>query len=188
MNATQIGLEVITGTRGIVDAFESDGRLIVVTAPADEEGLTERQIDVCRLASEGHADKWIGYELGIARSTVATHLSAAIGRLNLASRTDVARVWPMLDARVAAFVMEVALNGRTFVALVGERGMPEIEGLTEAEHEVMSQAVRGASNREIATSRGTSTRTVANQLASIYRKLGLCSRTELAAFLTLPAM
>jgi DNA-binding CsgD family transcriptional regulator len=53
--------------------------------------------------------------------------------------------------------------------------------LTVAEREVAAAAVAGRSNREIAAARGASTRTVANQLASIYRKLGINSRAELAA-------
>ena len=41
--------------------------------------------------------------------------------------------------------------------------------------------VSGASNREIATRRQVSERTVANQVASILRKVGVSSRFELIA-------
>ncbi|MBI5481660.1 MAG: helix-turn-helix transcriptional regulator [Deltaproteobacteria bacterium] len=54
--------------------------------------------------------------------------------------------------------------------------------LTLAEREVAAAAVAGKSNQEIAAARGVSTRTVANQLAAVYRKLGINSRAELAAF------
>lgn len=53
--------------------------------------------------------------------------------------------------------------------------------LTEAELEVARLAVEGLDNKSIAARRGTSVRTVANQLASVYRKLGVSSRAELAA-------
>lgn len=183
MEAAQIGLQIMEGARRILDAFEADGRRIVVTIPADGDGLSERQIEVCRHAAQGHADKWIGYELGIARSTVATHLSAALERLNLSARTDIARVWPLIDGTTPTLVMQIELDGQHFAALVAADPTDlSIDGLTAAEQEVMAQAIRGASNADIAERRGTSTRTVANQLASIYRKLGLCSRTELAAF------
>jgi DNA-binding NarL/FixJ family response regulator len=46
-------------------------------------------------------------------------------------------------------------------------------------------AVEGLSNKEIAESRESSERTVANQLASIYRKLRVNSRAELVAHLGL---
>lgn len=51
--------------------------------------------------------------------------------------------------------------------------------LTEAEADVVARIVGGASNRAIAAARGTSTRTVANQVASLLRKLGVASRFEL---------
>jgi len=54
--------------------------------------------------------------------------------------------------------------------------------LTVAERQVAAAAAAGKSNQEIAAARGVSTRTVANQLASIYAKLGINSRAELAAF------
>lgn len=53
-------------------------------------------------------------------------------------------------------------------------------GLTKAEAEVAALAIEGKSNAEIAAARDTSVRTVANQMASILRKLGLGSRRELA--------
>jgi DNA-binding CsgD family transcriptional regulator len=54
-------------------------------------------------------------------------------------------------------------------------------GLTEAEREVAALAAAGVSNGEIARGRGRAPRTVANQLASVFRKLGVASRAELAA-------
>ncbi|HTQ05059.1 MAG TPA: helix-turn-helix transcriptional regulator [Polyangiaceae bacterium] len=56
--------------------------------------------------------------------------------------------------------------------------------LTDAEREVAALVAAGRSNAEVARLRATSARTVANQLASIYAKLGVTSRGELAAFLS----
>jgi DNA-binding NarL/FixJ family response regulator len=55
-----------------------------------------------------------------------------------------------------------------------------LERLSRAEREVVELLLSGASNAEIARQRGTSARTVANQAASIFRKLGVGSRMELA--------
>ncbi len=55
--------------------------------------------------------------------------------------------------------------------------------LTAAETAIAELAIAGVSNGEIARARGRSVRTVANQLASIYRKLAVGSRSELAAYL-----
>lgn len=55
-----------------------------------------------------------------------------------------------------------------------------LDVLTSAQLEVARAIVRGASNAAIARERGTSVRTVANQVASILRKLGVGSRAQLA--------
>jgi DNA-binding NarL/FixJ family response regulator len=56
-----------------------------------------------------------------------------------------------------------------------------LRDLTSAEVAVVEQLLMGASNEEIAQSRGTSIRTVANQVASVFRKLRISSRAELLA-------
>lgn len=53
--------------------------------------------------------------------------------------------------------------------------------LSEGERDVVRLALDGRSNREIAAARGTSLRTVVKQLDAAYKKLGVHSRTELAA-------
>lgn len=55
--------------------------------------------------------------------------------------------------------------------------------LPAAEQEVACDALAGLSNAAIAQKRGRSARTIANQLASIYRKLGVASRAEMMAHL-----
>jgi DNA-binding NarL/FixJ family response regulator len=53
--------------------------------------------------------------------------------------------------------------------------------LSPGEQAVVELVLRGLSSAEIARVRGTSCRTVANQLATAYGKLGVKSRRELAA-------
>lgn len=60
--------------------------------------------------------------------------------------------------------------------------------LTRSEAEIARLVFRGRSDREIAEARGASVRTVANQLAAIYRKLGVVSRFELVALLATRAL
>lgn len=59
-------------------------------------------------------------------------------------------------------------------------GAPTVP-LTEAEHEVMQAIFAGKSNDAIAKERGRSARTVANQIASIFKKHRVGSRSELVA-------
>jgi len=56
-----------------------------------------------------------------------------------------------------------------------------LASLTAAERDVALGMLRGESNAEIATRRGGSVRTVANQAAALRKKLGVASRGELAA-------
>lgn len=58
---------------------------------------------------------------------------------------------------------------------------PLVANLTKAEQEVTALVLDGHDNAGIAKVRGTSLRTTANQVASIFRKLGVSSRAELAA-------
>jgi len=51
--------------------------------------------------------------------------------------------------------------------------------LTRAERDVALLVLAGKSHDEIAKIRGRATRTIANQVASVFRKLGVASRTEL---------
>lgn len=51
--------------------------------------------------------------------------------------------------------------------------------LASGEREVLQLVLEGHSNAEIGAARGTSARTVANQVASLLRKLGARSRFEL---------
>ncbi len=52
--------------------------------------------------------------------------------------------------------------------------------LTAAERAIAALVAGGYSNQQIARLRGTAPRTIANQLAGLYRKLGVTSRVEMA--------
>ncbi len=56
--------------------------------------------------------------------------------------------------------------------------------LTPAEADVVEAAMASLTNGEIARALGRATRTVANELAAAYAKLGVGSRAELAAWLS----
>lgn len=62
---------------------------------------------------------------------------------------------------------------------IEDADLPALEALTPAEREVVRLLAAGCTDEEIATARSTSRRTVNNQCASIYRKLGVSSRREL---------
>jgi len=54
------------------------------------EPLTERELDVLRLVAQGLSNRDIAEKLVITERTVCTHVSNILGKLHLASRTQVA--------------------------------------------------------------------------------------------------
>jgi DNA-binding NarL/FixJ family response regulator len=78
--------------------------------------------------------------------------------------------------------LHISRVGNTIV--VSTPAVPLPENLSAAERGVVQALLAGRSNLEIARLRGTSVKTVGNQLHAIYRKLGVSSRNELAALLT----
>ncbi len=80
-------------------------------------------------------------------------------------------------------------DGAEYTVILAPQPMPGSAptSLTEAERTVADLALRSLSNEEIGAIRGTSARTVANQLQSLYRKLKIGSRLELRSALGAPA-
>lgn len=115
------------------------------------------------LASRGAAQKVIAFNLGIAQSTVATHLRKALERMDL-SRYQLSAAMVRDGAE-----LEAPIPPASWSALSG------------AERVIVQAVLRGCSNAQIARERNRSCRTIANQLAAAYRKLGVAGRGELFA-------
>jgi len=91
-------------------------------------------------------------------------------------------------AKQAPFKVPRGLEAKRSV----ERGKPAVvlsfpvpridwqKDLTAAEIDVVQDVLAGLSNAEIGERRGTALRTIANQVAAIFRKLGVSSRLELS--------
>ena len=87
-----------------------------------------------------------------------------------------ARIAPPTDLRG----WELEVDGHVFVLFEWEATAPaEPAQLTLAERDVLRGILRGESNATIAERRGTKTGTVANQVAALFRRLGVRSRAEL---------
>jgi NarL family two-component system response regulator LiaR len=66
------------------------------------EALTERELDVLRLAARGQTNREIGGDLGISHRTVQGHLASIYGKLGVNSRTEavteaVRRGWLVIE-------------------------------------------------------------------------------------------
>lgn len=81
--------------------------------------------------------------------------------------------------RVGRFPMK----GQQFAVLdIAAFSQLKLARLTRAEELVYHYMLAGLSNQEIAGKRGVSNNTVENQVSSVFRKLGVCSRSELSVF------
>jgi DNA-binding NarL/FixJ family response regulator len=86
----------------------------------------------------------------------------------------------VLTPRIVTFSVDDAVLAVVKVPLIE---CSPLSKLTPVERQVASLAARGLSNAAIGKQRGKSERTIANQMASILRKLEVGSRYELAALL-----
>jgi len=92
---------LVAGRWALVDHFDADGRRYLVARRSEPEPalivglarLTRREREIVGLAALGHTNKLIAYELGLAATTVATHLASAAAKLGAATRIDLVRVF-----------------------------------------------------------------------------------------------
>jgi len=176
---------LVRGRWSLVDRFESDGRRFIVAhrnAPelGDPRGLTKREHHVAERVGRGSSNKEIAYELGISESSVANAVASTRRKLGLQSRIDLAAFFAPGGLRSQLTAYEIA--GETLAVGVAERvDTDALAQLTDAEQEVTLHLMSGATNAEISRRRSTSENTTANQVKSIYERLGVDSRSALAA-------
>jgi DNA-binding CsgD family transcriptional regulator len=89
---------LVSGRWTLLDHFDHDGKRYIVAVRNDPQvptvgELSPREAQVVAYAAQGHSNKPIAYELGIAPSTVAMHLSTAGAKLGAKSRVELIRVW-----------------------------------------------------------------------------------------------
>ncbi len=152
--------------------------------------LTTRERQVVQSLMVGQTDRELAKSLGITRQCVCGHLGNGLGKLGLDSRFPALQVWRVLaeieKGRAGRATMaEVEYGGTRLISLrCGIAPRPEIEvRLSSAETDVAWLVCDGLSNRDIAFRRGSAERTVANQVASIFHKLDVSRRFEVAQFL-----
>jgi DNA-binding NarL/FixJ family response regulator len=178
---------LVRGRWSLVDHFDSDGRRFVVArrnepGAKDPRGLADRELQTAELLGFGYAPKEIAYALGLAPSTVCNALTRARVKLGLRSQIELAAFFSPGGLRQR--LVELELAGESLA--VGVLPLLESESLsrlTDSERAVALCLVQGATYREVCLLRKTSERTVANQVQSIYRKLGIGSRAELGGLL-----
>jgi DNA-binding CsgD family transcriptional regulator len=156
---------LVLGRYGVVERTDGGRREYHVIAHPEHvwsgRELTSLEARVLELSARGMAGKVVAYSLGVSEAAVSGALGSAALKLGLASRNELVA----LAAQVLGPIATPAPTGP----------------LTAAERDVLASLRRGWTNAAIATARGASQRTVANQIRSIMEKTGLGSRRALVA-------
>ena len=89
---------VVAGQWALIDRFDADGKRYLVarrssSAAAARSPLSAREYQIASMVGAGQSNKVISYELGLAASTVATHLSSAMHKLGVTSRVELVQLF-----------------------------------------------------------------------------------------------
>ena len=175
---------LVEGRWSLVERYDTDGRRFVVAIKndpthLDPRGLTRRERQVAEFVGLGHSSKEISYTFGISLSAVTNCTARVQMKLGLSSLAELAGFFAPSGLRTK--LAEVAVNGEELLVgsypLIDEK---RVSALSETERVVLAHMMAGSTNQDIARRRRTSEYTVANQVQSIFRKLNVSSRSELA--------
>ncbi|HET9931529.1 MAG TPA: helix-turn-helix transcriptional regulator [Polyangiaceae bacterium] len=176
--------ELVVLASGATD--DSASLTIKAAARLEFDESLERSLNILRRVLLGETQKAVAANCSIAASTVAMHCSRGLTRMGapkLTTRTPLVLVIAAHASAGFAFpfvsfenVEDGAL--RIAVRLAGPQVVPHLSGV---ERDILRGVTCGLDNTEIATKRGTSRRTIANQLGSLFRKFGVSGRGELLA-------
>ena len=177
---------LIAGRWTLVDRFESGGQRLVIACRNDlvaapHKMLRGAEATVLRRALAGEAGKVIAADLCVSDATVSRLIARSLRRLGLRSLVEAAALLPL-----PVTVVGVGHDTTSIDVGVVRQHSPDQEAsveasaqLSPAERAVLAGVLEGSSHRTIAARRHSSPRTIANQVAAIFRKLGVHSRREL---------
>lgn len=182
--------DLARGSGRVVDGFFSETRCYLVLSPeANKAAPVEgRRLEILQAVLGGLRQKNIAIDLKLAPSTVALNSRLALESLGVGGKPSRAHPLLMLAAQAARSDVLVLARRSTFLAADGleltvvsiprpDRGLDVL--LPNAELSVIRRLVEGLSYDEIARHRGTSTRTIANQITAVFRRLKVSGRNEL---------
>jgi len=184
-----------TGRAVAVESGCTDERCWLLVEPRSTEchpGLASASdLAILGRVLRGEAQKVVAHEIGASLSTVTTACSRGLRAMGIVSRPSRAPLMMMLAAHAVAGRARLRANESTIHWGQRELRMLEAEHpgattrgtLTEAERSVVRRLLDGQSHQEIGSARGTTGRTVANQMAGVYRKLKVSGRGALVAAL-----
>jgi DNA-binding CsgD family transcriptional regulator len=161
--------------------------LVLERQTAPQRPVSNRDLDIVEATLTRGVRSVVAVELGVSPSTIAVIVQGCLQRMGLHT----------LPSRVPLVLVFAACagghNSNLRVSLEEQGNQLRIrlsrpenalaKTLAIAEFEVLKLLIEGSSYAEIATIRGTSIRTIANQVASAFRRLGVSGRGELLSYL-----
>jgi DNA-binding NarL/FixJ family response regulator len=182
--------ELVEGHARVGDAFFTEERcyLIIEANVSSLPVLTGRRLEIVQGILCGQDQKSVAIELALAPSTIA--LNARLGLEAVGSSARPSRVHPLLMLAAKASSDRTTSRLGT-LSLLSEGGLalrvisvprpeqPLRRLLPPAELSVIGSLVEGLSYEEIARRRGTSTRTVANQITAVFRRMRVSGRNQM---------
>jgi DNA-binding CsgD family transcriptional regulator len=142
---------------------------------AEAEGDLERAEDELERAVAIGGE--VGWPLELGRSLLALGTVQRRARKKQAARRTLEQALDLFDGLGAR---PWAARARRELGRIGGRKTPQV-GLSTTESEIVELVAAGRSNKEVARALHLSPKTVEWNLSKVYRKLGVHSRTELAA-------
>jgi len=198
----RVWLDLCSGQKRLSDVFYTEDRCYAVLEcfPQLEprvRPIEGRKLTILGRVLMGHPQKAVAIELGLAASTVAAMVGGCLRSMGCTCRSSSPPILLVMAAHAA--------NGRGGVS--GARLGVFVEGgregwvlsaprpdlrlpsrLSKAETAILHRLVEGHSLADIAHNRRTSRRTIANQLAALFRKVGVSGRAALLGALVVHAL
>lgn len=176
------------------DAFGSSDRLYAIvreTERCDGRRWKAGGLAMIEQVLDGQSSKAVAIDRNLSQSAVACAMRIALDRIGLKCRVRsvphilVMAVRAERDTRARTVLGRISLlqdgPGRFWIVSAERPELALLDALTASEREVMTGLLEGRSYKEISQLRGTSTRTIANQIAVGFRKLHASGRGEVLA-------
>jgi DNA-binding NarL/FixJ family response regulator len=176
-----------SATAFISQSYYADGRCFAeVDTLGGRRPARRDYVELLQRAFEGESQKSLACELGVSVATIASYCSQSLGAMcagTWVSRAPIILVMAALAAageRVQPARRE-RLSDSHYLISVQTPGARLRSVLSESEWAVARLSIEGRCHASVAASRGTSLRTIANQLAAVFTKLKVSGRAELRA-------
>jgi DNA-binding CsgD family transcriptional regulator len=157
--------------------------MVAVCGAATVDVITGDELRIAARRAYGAPFKVLGSELGRSTAWASARVAGAMRKLGLTCEDELVAffmAWPPC-------VLAGGADGEERLVLTYTRSSGDLPGcLSNAERRVVLGLVAGGSHAAIAHDCGIATRTVANHVAAVYRKLGVSSRIELLLALRRP--